>query len=240
MAQATISAPLDVSSGSRKTKKALTIAAWTGIVAIAVGFVIKYVLFYYRHYDAASFDPYWPRRGWLFLHINGGTLALLMGPWQFWTGLRQRNLIIHRWTGRLFLLGVAMGVTGAVGLSVTTTYGWGFAVGLMGLASAWVVTTSMAYYTIRRGLVQLHKEWMIRAYVVTFGFVFFRILSDYSPMARLRPESDRDITIAWACWVVPLAVTEMIFQLKRVRSAGRSRASRFKNRPSPGFETNSI
>ena len=39
--------------------------------------------------------------GWLFLHINGGMLALLTGPWQFWTGLRQRNLTIHRWTGRL-------------------------------------------------------------------------------------------------------------------------------------------
>jgi len=198
---------------------AVTVLAWTGIVALAVGFVIKYVLFYYRHYDAASFDPYWLRRGWLFLHINGGTLALLMGPWQFWTGLRQRHLEIHRWTGRLFLLGVAMGITGAVGLSATTTYGWGFAVGLMGLASAWLVTTFMAYYTIRKGLVALHKEWMIRAYVVTFAFVFFRILSDYTLMTRLRPENDRDITIAWACWVVPLGVTEMVFQIRRLRIA---------------------
>ena len=219
MADATISAPVGVPAGSSKTKLAVTVLAWTGIVALAVGFVIKYVLFYYRHYDAASFDPYWLRRGWLFLHINGGTLALLMGPWQFWTGLRQRHLEIHRWTGRLFLLGVAMGITGAVGLSATTTYGWGFAVGLMGLASAWLVTTFMAYYTIRKGLVALHKEWMIRAYVVTFAFVFFRILSDYTLMTRLRPENDRDITIAWACWVVPLGATEMVFQIRRLRIA---------------------
>jgi hypothetical protein len=226
MAHATISAPLVGSAGSNKTKRALTVLAWASIVAIAVGFVIKYVLFYYRHYDAASFDPYWPRRGWLFLHINGGTLALLMGPWQFWTGLRQRNLAIHRWTGRLFLLGVAMGVAGAVGLAVTTTYGWGFAVGLIGLASAWLVTTSMAYYTIRNGLVALHKEWMIRAYVVTFAFVTFRILSDYGPTSRLRPENDKSMTFSWVCWVVPLAITEMIFQLKRVRSAIAARQPR--------------
>jgi hypothetical protein len=140
------------------------------------------------------------------------TIALLTGPWQFWTGLRQRNLAVHRWTGRLFLLGVGMGVTGAVGLSATTTYGWGFAVGLMGLASAWLVTTSMAYYTI------LHKEWMIRAYVVTFAFVTFRILSDYGPTSRLQPENDRSLTITWVCWVVPLAITEMVFQLRRVRT----------------------
>jgi hypothetical protein len=219
MAHATTPAPVGVLNDTSKTKTAAKILVWTGIVALAVGFIIKYVLFYYRHYDAASFDVYWPRRGWLFLHINGGTLALLMGPWQFWTGLRQRNLAIHRWTGRLFLLGVAMGVIGSIGLIATTTFGWAFATGIAGLASAWLVTTSMAYYSIRKGLVALHKEWMVRAYVVTFAFVTFRILSDYGPTSRLMPESDRSITIAWACWVVPLAVTEMIFHLKRVQAA---------------------
>ncbi len=223
MAHATISAPLGVQSRNHKVTRTLTMLAWTGIVSLAVGFVIKYVLFYYRHYDATSFDVYWSRRAWLFLHINGGTLALLMGPWQFWTGLRQKNLGIHRWTGRLFLLGVAMGISGAIGLALTTTNGWGFEVGLMGLASAWLVTSGMAYYTIRKGLVQLHKEWMIRAYVVTFAFVTFRILSDYGPTSRLLPENERDITISWACWVVPLAVTEMVFHFRRIKAASAAR-----------------
>jgi hypothetical protein len=224
MAHATISTPVGARAGNTKARQAVTVLAWTGIVTIAVGFVIKYVLFYYRHFDAVSFDDYWPRRGWLFLHINGGTLALLTGPWQFWTGLRQKHMAVHRWTGRLFLLGVAMGVAGAVGLSATTTYGWGFAVGLMGLASAWLVTTSMAYISIRKGLVELHKEWMIRAYVVTFAFVTFRILSDYGPTSRLQPENDRSLTISWVCWVVPLAITEMIFQVKRMRNATASKS----------------
>jgi hypothetical protein len=112
-----------------------------------------------------------------------------------------------------------MGITGSVGLMVTTTYGWGFAVGLAGLASAWLVTTGMAYYTIRKGLVALHKEWMIRAYVVTFAFVTFRILSDYGPTSRLLPDNDKSTMISWVCWVVPLAVTEMVFQWRRVQTA---------------------
>jgi hypothetical protein len=219
MAQATISAPVGAPAGSRKTKLTLNVLLWAGVVGVAIWFVIKYVFFYFRHYDPASFDTYWPRRLWLFLHIGGGTVALLTGPLQFWTGLRQRNFTFHRWTGRLFLLGVAMGVSGSVGLAVMAVGTWAFEVGLMGLASAWLVTTFMAYYSIRQGLVALHKEWMIRAYVVTFAFVFFRILSDYTPMSGLRPENDRDITIAWACWVVPLAVTEMVFQVRRVGSA---------------------
>jgi hypothetical protein len=158
MAQATLPIPAGQRTTRSQARLAATSLAWTAILVLAVGFVIKYVFFYYRHYDAASFDSYWPRRGWLLLHISGGTLALLTGPWQFWTGLRQRNLTIHRWTGRLFLAGVAVGVTGSVGLAVTTTYGWGFEVGLMGLACAWLVTTSMAYYSIRNGLVEIHRN----------------------------------------------------------------------------------
>jgi uncharacterized membrane protein YozB (DUF420 family) len=219
MAHATVSVPVGRQALSGKIRRAAMVLTWLGIITLAVGFFIKYVVFYYRHYDAASFESYWPRRTWLFLHINGGTLALLTGPWQFWTGLRQRHLQIHRWTGRLFLVGVAMGIAGSVGLAVMAVGGWAFEVGLMGLASAWLVTTAMAYYSIRQGLVALHKEWMIRAYVVTFAFVFFRILSDYSPMSRLRPGNDRDIIISWVCWVVPLAVTEMVFQIRRMRTA---------------------
>jgi hypothetical protein len=60
---------------------------------------------------------------------------------------------------------------------------------------------------------------MIRAYVVTFAFVTFRILSDYGPTSRLQPENERSVMIAWVCWVVPLAITEMVFQLRRVRAA---------------------
>jgi uncharacterized membrane protein len=219
MAHATVSAPLGAQTVKSRAKLAAKALAWVGIVSLAVFFVFRNVLFYYRHYDAASFDTLWPRRFWLFLHINGGTLALLTGPWQFWTGLRRRSMQIHRWTGRLFLLGVAVGVSGAIGLAVMDIANWAFEVGLMGLATSWLVTTAMAYYTIRKGLVALHKEWMIRAYVVTFAFVFFRILHSYSPMGRLRPENDRDITIAWICWVAPLAITEMIFQFRRIRAA---------------------
>ncbi len=216
MAHASIPANF-AAAPTHKIKSTAQVLALVGIVTLAVAFVFKYVLFYYRHYDAASFDTYWPRRTWLFLHINGGTLALLMGPWQFWSGLRRRSMQVHRWTGRLFLLGVAAGVTGAVGMALTAVGVWAFEVALMGLATSWLVTTAFAYYTIRKGLVALHKEWMIRAYVVTFAFVFFRILSDFSPMARLRPENDRDVTIAWICWVVPLGITELILQVKKMK-----------------------
>ncbi len=58
----------------------------------------------------------------------------------------------------------------------------------------------------------------MRAYVVTFAFVTFRVLNDYGPTSRLQPPGDRAITIGWACWALPLLLTEVILQLRRMRS----------------------
>jgi hypothetical protein len=76
----------------------------------------------------------------------------------------------------------------------------------------------MAYYAILRRQIPVHKEWMVRAYVVTFAFVTFRVLNDYGPTSRLQPAGDRAITIGWACWALPLLLTEVILQLRRMRS----------------------
>ena len=200
------------------------------ILATAAAFVLKYVFRYYLHYNQAAFtDPnagaanYWTMRGWLLMHMTGGMTALLTGPWQFWTGFRMRYARLHRLTGRIFLCGVAVGSIGAFKMAISTTFGWAFGFSLLGLATAWVTTAGMAFYAILKGQVQVHKEWMVRAYVVTFAFVIFRVLNDYYPGARLQPDGDRVITIGWASWVIPLLFTELILQLRRMRSTAPTR-----------------
>ena len=207
------------SAGKSIVEKLLGIVAWAALVSIAIAFILKYVFHYYLHYDPATFDVYWPRRAGLLLHVTGGMVALLIGPWQFFTGLTGKRMNVHRYTGRIFLGGVAAGVVGATYLAFTTTFGWAFGFGLLGLAAAWASTTGMAYLAIRRGLVQIHKEWMVRAYIVTFAFVTFRVFSDYGPTSHLKPVSDLSITLSWACWVVPLCINELILQLRRMKKS---------------------
>ena len=201
------------------------ILASTAILAVAIGFVLKYVFRYNLHYNQAAFtDPmrgaanYWTMRGWLLMQMTGGMVALLTGPWQFWTGFRARYARLHRWTGRIFLAAVVVGCVGAYRMAIATTFGWAFGFSLLGLATAWFTTAAMAYYAILKRRIQIHKEWMVRAYVVTFAFVTFRVLNDYGPTSHLQPDNDRAITIGWACWVLPLLVTEVILQLRRMRS----------------------
>jgi uncharacterized membrane protein YozB (DUF420 family) len=95
-----------------------------------------------------------------------------------------------------------------------------FGSGIFFLAIAWVTTAGMSYYAIRKGRVAIHKEWMVQAYVVTFVFVTFRVITDWAPTSNLKPAENVAIVAAWACWAVPLLVTEVILQLRRIRTAG--------------------
>jgi hypothetical protein len=78
------------------------------------------------------------------------------------------------------------------------------------------VTTTLAYVAIRRKRLNQHKEWMIRSYVVTFGFVSFRALLVTLQAARVGTEPEQLAISAWFCWAVPLLVTEAILQGRKI------------------------
>ncbi len=224
MSSAAASASLRPASRFTLTPKIIATAI---IVALAASFVVRYVFRYYLNYNEAAYvDPmrgaanYWIMRGWLLAHISGGMLAVLTGPFQFWTGFRVRYARVHRFMGYCFLTGVAIGVTASVRMAMTTTFGWPTAVWELALALAWFTTTGMAFYAILKRKIAVHKEWMVRAYVVTFAFVTFRLLNDFPPLSRIQPAGDRGVMIGWACWSIPLLFTEVILQLRRMSVPG--------------------
>src|SRR5262249_50642077 len=160
--------------------------------------------------DAQELTVFWPRRWGFLLHIVCGSGALLLGLAQLWTGLRRRWPAVHRWTGRAYLVCVGLGMIGGYYLAVTTTLGPAFGLGISGLATAWGATTGVAWYAIRKRAVDIHRSWMIRSYVVTFAFVVFRLFDEYLPTKDLRPVGEREVTMAWLCWALPLLVTIVI------------------------------
>ncbi len=225
MSTITSSGPL-VPSAKRRTPHLVAKVIGSAALLLAAGaFVFLYVFRYYLNYNAAAFtDPlrgaanYWSMRGWLLMHMTGGMVALLTGPWQFWTGFRARFARLHRWTGKVFLCSVAVGSIGAFRMAIATTFGTAFGAALFALAIAWVTTAAIAYYAIRKRRVQIHKEWMVRAYVVTFAFVTFRAFNDFGLFPRFTPYTERAVTILWASWVIPLLITEVVLEVRRIRS----------------------
>lgn len=156
------------SSGSTSGKSPSRFITF-GLLAIASAISLWFLWHYARPYfswDPKAFDYYWPRRYRLIVHISGGVVALVCGTLQMWTGLRQKAMTFHRWTGRVYLVGVAVGIIGAFLMTRDTTPRV-FGVGLMGLATAWLLTTGVAWAAIMRGQVALHKEWVMGDAVVS-------------------------------------------------------------------------
>lgn len=170
------------------------------------------------YFLSSSYGPpeYAPRRGWLLLHIVGGIIALLTGPVQLWLGLSDRGMEWHRRMGIGYMTGVAIGSLGAFYLATHTDFGWIFGAGLFGLATAWVTTTTLAYLAIKRSLIDQHKEWMIRSYVVTFAFVTFRVVQPALAAAHIGTPLEQLAAASWACWAVPLLITEAVIQGRKV------------------------
>jgi hypothetical protein len=106
-------------------------------------------------------------------HTLSGVIALLAGPMQFSSRLRQRYLKFHRVLGRIYVVSVFIGAFTGIALA------WGRP-GLPGTsmqAAAWIACTTAAFITARNRQFAQHRQWMIRSYAVTFTFVSSRVLN---------------------------------------------------------------
>jgi hypothetical protein len=191
------------------------------VVAAAAAFFVYDNALRYFTWTEAAYGYYWAYRLPLIAHVTGGVIALLAGVWQVWTGLNTQSMGVHPWTGRLYVLGVVLGSLGAFVLAFTSAvFGFAWAVALICLAIAWLTTTGMAWYSIHQRNLLLHKQWMIRSYLVTFAFVTFRIITDYLPYEAWWGISRPDMSNAaiWPVWVMPLLAYEIRLALARKRT----------------------
>ena len=206
--------PITSAHGGRAPAVMLGLAMLVGL-----GFVAGFAFPYFGGGEALQL--YSGKEGWLFMHLGGGMVALLVGPGQLWLGHKNRRIEVHRKLGLLYMGAIAVSVTAAFYLATHTAVGWVFGAGLSGLAVAWIVTTGLAYAAVRRGLLHQHQEWMIRSYVVTFGFVFFRILVGVLQATGVGSLSEQLAAASWFCWAAPLLVTEAILQGRKIFAVSR-------------------
>ncbi|MGA3159342.1 MAG: DUF2306 domain-containing protein [Steroidobacteraceae bacterium] len=112
-------------------------------------------------------------RGLLIPHAVCGTFALLAGPLQFSSRLRQGHVKLHRLVGRTYFIAVIIGAFTGIALAIGRP-------GLPGTAmqgAAWIVCTTAAVIAARNRQIAVHRQWMARSYAVTFTFVSTRVLN---------------------------------------------------------------
>lgn len=138
-----------------------------------------FVFYVYETPFLDSASPVWrrvePVKLWLLPHAVAGATALLLAPFQFSARLRRRSLRLHRVLGRLYVAGVAVAAPTAVPIAIIL--GPPSLVMAATIQSAgWLVTTAVALYSVRRGDIRQHQEWMIRSYPFAMVFVIARVV----------------------------------------------------------------
>lgn len=195
------------------------------IAALGILWFLGQKIHYYADFSVDSYTNYfWPRRGGLIPHIFGGLVAISAGLVQIWLGLTNRTGRLHHALGKVYGTGVLVGSLGGFYVALTIPAGYMvYQAGLFMLCTAWVITTSMALWSIRHRRIQQHRDWMVRSYIVTFAFVTYRICSQllhgwlHMPGAEVADEIDK--LMSWACWAVPLLIAEPFIQLRAVSRA---------------------
>jgi uncharacterized membrane protein len=176
----------------RETKTSKMIL-WGAMLAMSLS-----VLFYSEVAYLRPSDPnrphYYAIRWWLIPHLLCGVTAMLSGPFQFSTRLRKHNPRLHRTLGKIYVVSVLIGAFFAtyMDLTVDAHTNWMVAAGYLSHPLAWGLTAFIAYRTAVTRNFNVHRQWMIRSYLITFTFVLVRLPN---PIRAWREMSDPNFAI---------------------------------------------
>jgi uncharacterized membrane protein len=101
-------------------------------------------------------------------------LALFFGPIQFSKCIRNKYLVFHRLTGKIYIVGAFIAGLSALRLSLISTC-VPCRVSLFILAVLVIATTFSAWWTVKNKNVKAHRQFMIRSYICVLSFVAVRV-----------------------------------------------------------------
>ncbi|MEI7525816.1 MAG: DUF2306 domain-containing protein [Mariniphaga sp.] len=185
--------------------------------------ILAIVTFYYIYTRALTYykidnaiGAYGTKAIFIIIHVTLGITATIIGPFQFIESFRLTNLKRHRLIGKIYLLSTIISalISWYIVLPATHSGSLAYKGGLFFLGFIWIASAVMAYLSIKNKKIELHKEWMTRSYVITIAFVTFRLVEDLLVGMDFKGTSE---LMAWACWAVPLFITEVILQGRKIK-----------------------
>lgn len=156
-------------------QRTFLILFWIFIIGLSLWFFFDNIIMIFFGYRIFIFgDTFFNNQVWVVMHLVGGTLALLLGPLQFWKGFRNRFIKFHRTSGKLYMIGVLLAGISALRLSLIS-YCVPCRVSLFILTLLALLSTWFAWKTIKAKNVKAHRQFMIRSYICVLAFVMVRV-----------------------------------------------------------------
>lgn len=174
-------------------------------------------------------DIYVANLGGLMMHIAGAVVALVIGPFLFLPATRRKRWRpVHRWVGRLYMLGILLGALGGLYMAQMAWGGLVTRLGFTALAILWMFVSGMALWRVRQRDFKAHQRWIIRSYALTFAAVMLRLQMPLYGALGIDPMTAYQMT-AWTSWIPNLIVAEII-----IWQMGRPRKQRSQLNPAAG------
>jgi uncharacterized membrane protein len=187
-----------------------------GMSVVTLYYLWTRAVIYFRVDPRVYTDYFWNRAPWLLVHVICGIIATIVGALQFIPFIRARNIGLHRNLGKIYLSCVAISTGVSFYLASTSRLGFVYSAGLAGLGVVWFVSSAMAFIAIRNGKVTMHKEWMIKSYVLTLSFVWFRAIEDLLAAIGVSNFLERKALMSWASWAIPFFFTVVILDARKL------------------------
>lgn len=160
--------------------------------------------------DKAAFEMIITMKWLLVPHAVFGFIALVIGPLQFASRIRTRNIALHRKLGKVYVFSVLIASFFAVLLNLNCPFpgvSKNFIWENITQSSVWFITALMAWILARKRQITLHKMWMSRSYGMTFIFVLSRFVIQ---LPFLQMDLETITHYLWFLIVFALVVPEIL------------------------------
>ena len=142
-------------------------------------------------------------------HMLIAPIALLLGPFQFFPGLRAKYPQAHRWSGRAYVTACVLAGTGGLAASPYASGGPVAGLGFGILAVLWVGTTLGAWRAAVQRQFALHRLLMRFSYAMTFGAVTLRLQIPLGFALGYPSYSAMSVWLAYTSWIPNVMVVAL-------------------------------
>ena len=147
-------------------------------------------------------------------HMLIAPAALVLGPLQFFPGLRARHPALHRWSGRAYVLACVVAGIGALATTPFASGGWVAGLGFGILAVLWIGTTVAAWISAVRGRLEWHRLLVRFSYAMTFGAVVLRLQIPIGYALGYASYSSMSPILAFSSWIPNVLVVALYSTLE--------------------------
>lgn len=173
------------------------------------------------------------------LHVVLGAVYMVFAPFQFVRRIRSHHPGYHRWMGRILVaVGMVVGVTALFMGLVIPFSGWAEGVLIALFGSLFLFALGKGFFHVRAGRVDLHREWMIRAFAIALAIATQRVIFIPSLLAVDDPTYGEIVMLSVAAWsaalVVHSSLAEVWIRLTRKRRVSKTSGIRATHGAAPG------